>query len=706
MIRARAAPDAPAAIRTRSRAARGPGVTPRALLERVDEPEVGVDRGVDFVGARSARRRRLATRAPPRWRTAQVRLARSSVARPQLALALELATPLRRLLADGRGRGRADPGRLSPSATSSRRDHELVVLALLEARVVPERMAFEDLALDENGRVEERRAEERGPAARRSRRPASRAASRRDRRRAPRTADPTTAGRRCRRMRASWRSSRRGMATSSASRRATYVPRASSGRGSASRRDRAARRCAARVGACRRRSRGSRRRVGGRVVDDHDLEIRDGLTEDARERSPDVFLAVVDGDERGDRAGAAATTSLAYGPCRGSFRRSTSSSRRCGRTGRARPAPRLDSRRRHIEPLRVIVVDQNEDERVAEIAHGRRHRARARRAERGLSRARNAGSARVEADLVAFPDDDCVYPPGSSSASRTSSRTRGWTVSPGVRWTRQGARRARGDRPCDAHGRQPLEPRRSRSRSSSGATSCSASARSTSAWASAPGPWSSGEEIDYLDPRGAVGARIEYDPSLVVRHPVRQDDRASARATVRASATCCASTAIRTGRRADARAPARRHCSRRSFASTALGPGTSSRRSAAAFAATAARSARTARRDGRARARARTVRLHARGGRGVRGQIGEHRVSASASSSPLGGSSRSKPSGCGHADAGVVADELRHAAARAGRRPAGRHAIASITRLGHGSLTFVWRRTCARRKIAGASSCE
>ena len=44
-------------------------------------------------------------------------------------------------------------------------------------------------------------------------------------------------------------------------------------------------------------------RVGGRVVDDHDFEIRDRLTEEARERSPDVFLAVVDGDERGDERG-------------------------------------------------------------------------------------------------------------------------------------------------------------------------------------------------------------------------------------------------------------------------------------------------------------------------------------------------------------------------------------------------------------------
>ena len=46
-----------------------------------------------------------------------------------------------------------------------------------------------------------------------------------------------------------------------------------------------------------------RSRVDGRVVDDHDFEIRDRLTEDARERSPDVFLAVVDGDERGDERG-------------------------------------------------------------------------------------------------------------------------------------------------------------------------------------------------------------------------------------------------------------------------------------------------------------------------------------------------------------------------------------------------------------------
>jgi GT2 family glycosyltransferase len=37
-------------------------------------------------------------------------------------------------------------------------------------------------------------------------------------------------------------------------------------------------------------------------------------------------------------------------------------------------------------------------------------------------------------------------------------------------------------------------------------------------------PWSSGEEIDYLIRAIRGGARIEYDPSLVVLHDVRVDD--------------------------------------------------------------------------------------------------------------------------------------------------------------------------------------
>ena len=37
-------------------------------------------------------------------------------------------------------------------------------------------------------------------------------------------------------------------------------------------------------------------------------------------------------------------------------------------------------------------------------------------------------------------------------------------------------------------------------------------------------PWSSGEETDYLIRAVRAGARIEYDPDLVVGHDVRLDD--------------------------------------------------------------------------------------------------------------------------------------------------------------------------------------
>ena len=176
-------------------------------------------------------------------------------------------------------------------------------------------------------------------------------------------------------------------------------------------------------------------------------------------------------------------------------------------------------------PLRVIVVDQNEDERVAEIAHGRGFELVHERAERGLSRARNAGLGQIESDLVAFPDDDCVYPPGLL------------------------------ERVAERFGDSRLDGLTGRAVDSEG--------RSSASWKSDPAlltddnlwnraisftiflrrevvqrvgafderlglgstdPWSSGEEIDYLIRAVRDGARIEYDPSLVVRHPVRQDD--------------------------------------------------------------------------------------------------------------------------------------------------------------------------------------
>ncbi len=62
--------------------------------------------------------------------------------------------------------------------------------------------------------------------------------------------------------------------------------------------------------------------------------------------------------------------------------------------------------------FRVVVVDQNADDRVAELLD--RHRGLETlhlRSSRGLSRARNAALPELSADLVAFPDDDCLYAP-------------------------------------------------------------------------------------------------------------------------------------------------------------------------------------------------------------------------------------------------------------------------------------------------------
>ena len=177
-------------------------------------------------------------------------------------------------------------------------------------------------------------------------------------------------------------------------------------------------------------------------------------------------------------------------------------------------------------PLRVIVVDQNEDERVTEIAHGRGFELVHTRSGRGLSRARNAGLAQVDADLVAFPDDDCVYPAGLLERVVARFADRGLDGLTG--------------RAVDAEGH-----------SSGSWKSDPALLTDDNLWNRAISftiflrrevvervgafderlglgstePWSSGEEIDYLIRAVRSRARIEYDPSLVVRHPVRQDDR-------------------------------------------------------------------------------------------------------------------------------------------------------------------------------------
>jgi len=178
------------------------------------------------------------------------------------------------------------------------------------------------------------------------------------------------------------------------------------------------------------------------------------------------------------------------------------------------------------ERVRVIVVDQNADERVAEIVRGRSLELKHVCSARGLSRARNAGLELVEADVVAFPDDDCVYPPGLL--------------------TRVGERFASNPKLDGLTGRaEDVEGHSSASWKTDAAT-----LTDDNLWNRAisfaiflrrdvvarvggfderlglgsPEPWASGEETDYLIRAVRAGARIEYDPSLVVQHDTHAND--------------------------------------------------------------------------------------------------------------------------------------------------------------------------------------
>ncbi|MFL5950817.1 MAG: glycosyltransferase family 2 protein [Gaiellaceae bacterium] len=165
--------------------------------------------------------------------------------------------------------------------------------------------------------------------------------------------------------------------------------------------------------------------------------------------------------------------------------------------------------------FRVLVADQNEDRRVADVL-ARHPSLRTERvaAPRGLSRARNAALPYLQADAVAFPDDDCVYPDDllERVAARleeldgVTGREEWWTATAATitrdnLWNRAISftiflRRDVVERVGPFDERLGL-------------------------------PASSGEEIDYLIRALDGGARIDYDPSLVVGHPRKPVDLAS-----------------------------------------------------------------------------------------------------------------------------------------------------------------------------------
>jgi GT2 family glycosyltransferase len=174
--------------------------------------------------------------------------------------------------------------------------------------------------------------------------------------------------------------------------------------------------------------------------------------------------------------------------------------------------------------FRILLVDQNEDDRLDEVVGDHPSlEVEHVRAARGLSRARNAGLKRVRAELVAFPDDDCVYP--NDLLERVARR---FAADPSLDgWTGRAADARGHSSPSWAHDAAVLTRENLWNR----AISFTIFLRSSLVRAVGPfdeqlglgsgTPWCSGEETEYLVRAIAAGARIEYDPELVVVHEVK-----------------------------------------------------------------------------------------------------------------------------------------------------------------------------------------
>jgi glycosyltransferase involved in cell wall biosynthesis len=171
--------------------------------------------------------------------------------------------------------------------------------------------------------------------------------------------------------------------------------------------------------------------------------------------------------------------------------------------------------------FRLVVVDQNADDRVAALLASHRNLDVLHlRSGRSLSRARNVALAALDADLVAFPDDDCRYAPDllERVATRfaddpTLDGLTGRAVADGgssdPSWESDAA-------VLDAHNlwnraisftiflRRGLVDRIGTfdERLGLGAGTL----------------WSSGEEIEYVLRAVRSAARVEYDPGLTVTH--------------------------------------------------------------------------------------------------------------------------------------------------------------------------------------------
>jgi glycosyltransferase involved in cell wall biosynthesis len=178
------------------------------------------------------------------------------------------------------------------------------------------------------------------------------------------------------------------------------------------------------------------------------------------------------------------------------------------------------------QDFEVILVDQNLDDRLAElVAIYQQHFPilHLKESKRGQSRARNIGFKHVKGDIVAFPDDDCLYTDGlltkiahffQNNPSLDGLITRIYDLDEDKN----------AFEPCGGDQSQEVDY----AKAYKDGVSCGIFFRAPIAQQIAfnemlgPGagtPWACSDEADFLHQCLDVGYRFYYDATLIVRHP-------------------------------------------------------------------------------------------------------------------------------------------------------------------------------------------
>jgi glycosyltransferase involved in cell wall biosynthesis len=190
------------------------------------------------------------------------------------------------------------------------------------------------------------------------------------------------------------------------------------------------------------------------------------------------------------------------------------------------------------DAFELIVADQNNDDRIAGlIARGtwRFNVVHLRLSVRGLARARNAGLRVARGEVIAFPDDDCWYEPDTLESVRALLDAHPETDVLSGRFVDGDGR---GEKKWP---KRPMRVKRfnlwrctiSISLFLRRAVLTAVPGFDESLGVGAGTRFGAGEESDFLLRCLAAGKRIDYQPSIVLRHPLKDrvyDDTATRQA--------------------------------------------------------------------------------------------------------------------------------------------------------------------------------